>query len=56
MDHPIERALKDARGALARAQKDSHDAFIRYKSCLDVEAKALQQVSSNEERRDSLGG
>ncbi|TCD60410.1 hypothetical protein EIP91_010225 [Steccherinum ochraceum] len=49
-----QRALKDARGSLARAQKDSHDAFIRYKSCLDAESKALQMVSANEERRDGL--
>ncbi|THH31205.1 hypothetical protein EUX98_g2982 [Antrodiella citrinella] len=49
-----QRALKDARATLARAQKDSHDAFIRYKTCLDAESKALQQVSANEERRDGL--
>lgn len=49
-----QRSLRHARAALARAQKDSTDAFIRYKSCLDVESRAMQQVVTAEERRDSL--
>ncbi|THH00945.1 hypothetical protein EW026_g1686 [Hermanssonia centrifuga] len=48
------RALKSARAALGRAQKDTQDSFRRYKACLDIEAQALQQVSAAEERRDAL--
>lgn len=49
-----ERVLRSARAALSRAQKDTQDSFRRYKSCLDIEAQALQQVNAAEERRDAL--
>ena len=46
--------MKSARAALSRAQRDTQEAFKRYKTCLDVEAQALQQVCNAEERRDAL--
>lgn len=48
------RQLRSARAALTRAQRDTQESFKRYKTCLDVEAQALQQVTSAEERRDAL--
>ncbi|KAI0806063.1 hypothetical protein BC629DRAFT_1140153 [Irpex lacteus] len=48
------RTLRSARAALNRAQRDTQEAFKRYKTCLDVEAQALQQVNTAEERRDAL--
>ena len=48
------KALRSARAALSRAQRDTQEAFKRYKACLDLEAQAMQQVTSAEERRDSL--
>ncbi|KAI0090211.1 hypothetical protein BDY19DRAFT_992433 [Irpex rosettiformis] len=48
------RTLRSARAALSRAQRDTQEAFKRYKTCLDVEAQALQQVNTAEERRDTL--
>ena len=50
----LERVLRSARAALSRAQKDTQDAFRRYRSCLDIETQAWQQVSAAEERRDAL--
>lgn len=48
------RTLRSARAALTRAQRDTQEAFKRYKTCLDVESQALQQVNTAEERRDAL--
>lgn len=48
------KTLRSARAALSRAQRDTQEAFKRYKTCLDVEAQAMQQVSTAEERRDAL--
>lgn len=48
------KTLRSARAALNRAQRDTQEAFKRYKACLDVEAQAMQQVSTAEERRDAL--
>lgn len=50
----VGRTLRSARAALSRAQRDTQEAFKRYKTCLDVEAQALQQVNTAEERRDAL--
>ncbi|KAI0791218.1 hypothetical protein C8Q75DRAFT_65583 [Abortiporus biennis] len=49
-----QRTLKGARATLARARKETHDTFIRYKACVDAEDKAVQQVTIAEERRDVL--
>lgn len=48
------KQLRSARAALSRAQRETQEAFKRYKSCLDVEAAAMQQVAAAEERRDAL--
>ncbi|GJE85610.1 hypothetical protein PsYK624_016890 [Phanerochaete sordida] len=48
------KQLRSARAALSRAQRETQESFKRYKSCLDVEAAAMQQVAAAEERRDAL--
>lgn len=48
------KQLRSARAALSRAQRETQESFKRYKSCLDVEAAAMQQVVAAEERRDAL--
>ncbi|KAH9926535.1 hypothetical protein B0H21DRAFT_139446 [Amylocystis lapponica] len=54
-DVEINRSLLGtARAALARAQRDTQDAFSRYTACLDAETLARQQVALAEERRDTL--
>ncbi|KAF5355390.1 hypothetical protein D9757_012548 [Collybiopsis confluens] len=48
------QALQITRAALARAQKDTQDAFLRYTACLDVERQARQSVAAAEKRRDDV--
>ncbi|KAF9034695.1 hypothetical protein BDZ89DRAFT_1130606 [Hymenopellis radicata] len=48
------QALQVSRSALARAQKDTQDAFLRYTACLDNERQARQSVLSAEKRRDDI--
>ncbi|GLB39837.1 hypothetical protein LshimejAT787_0703470 [Lyophyllum shimeji] len=48
--------LQAARNALARAQKDTQDAFMRYTACLDVERQARHAVTAAEKRRDDIMG
>jgi len=50
------QGLQAARNALARAQKDTQDAFMRYTACLDVERQARQAVTAAEKRRDNIMG
>lgn len=51
---PPDRALKNARTSLARAQKETQDTFAKYKSFVDSESKALEALTAAEERRDAL--
>ncbi|KAH7869516.1 uncharacterized protein C8R40DRAFT_738173 [Lentinula edodes] len=46
--------LQISRAALARAQKDTQDAFLRYTACLDAERQARQSVAAAEKRRDDV--
>ena len=46
--------MASAKAALARAQRDTQEAFARYTACLDTEAQIRQQLSIAEERRDAL--
>ncbi|KIY70221.1 hypothetical protein CYLTODRAFT_451902 [Cylindrobasidium torrendii FP15055 ss-10] len=48
------QALHISRTNLARAQKDTQDAFLRYTACLDAERHARQSVLSAEKRRDDI--
>lgn len=48
----IEQTLRNARAVLTRAQRDTIEAFSRYKACLDAETRARQTVADAEERRD----
>ncbi|KAJ6588429.1 hypothetical protein B0H19DRAFT_1226255 [Mycena capillaripes] len=48
------QALQSARAAFARAQKDTHEAFMRYTNCLETERQARAAVSSAEKRRDDI--
>ncbi|KAJ3869523.1 hypothetical protein EV359DRAFT_29852 [Lentinula novae-zelandiae] len=48
------QALQISRAALARAQKDTQDAFLRYTACLDAERQARQSVAAAEKRRDDI--
>jgi hypothetical protein len=48
------QTLFGARGALARAQKATQDAFLKYTSCLEAERQARQDVTSAEKRRDDI--
>ncbi|EIW58015.1 uncharacterized protein TRAVEDRAFT_126223 [Trametes versicolor FP-101664 SS1] len=48
------RTMAGAKAALARAQRETQDAFARYTACLDTEAQIRQQLSIAEERRDGL--
>ncbi|KAJ3800999.1 hypothetical protein GGU11DRAFT_771222 [Lentinula aff. detonsa] len=48
------QALQMSRAALARAQKDTQDAFLRYTACLDAERLARQSVAAAEKRRDDV--
>ncbi|KAJ4496006.1 hypothetical protein C8J55DRAFT_545350 [Lentinula edodes] len=48
------QALQISRAALARAQKDTQDAFLRYTACLDAERQARQSVAAAEKRRDDV--
>ncbi|KIK68351.1 hypothetical protein GYMLUDRAFT_35747 [Collybiopsis luxurians FD-317 M1] len=48
------QALQITRAALARAQKDTQDAFLRYTACLDAERQARQSVAAAEKRRDDV--
>ncbi|KAI0324414.1 hypothetical protein GY45DRAFT_1349432 [Cubamyces sp. BRFM 1775] len=48
------RNMASAKTALARAQRDTQEAFARYTACLDTEAQIRQQLSIAEERRDAL--
>ncbi|KAJ3716413.1 hypothetical protein FB446DRAFT_295034 [Lentinula raphanica] len=48
------QALQMSRAALARAQKDTQDAFLRYTACLDAERQARQSVAAAEKRRDDV--
>lgn len=50
----IGRTMAGAKAALARAQRETQDAFARYTACLDTEAQIRQQLSIAEERRDGL--
>lgn len=43
-----------ARTALARAQKDTQDAFMRYTACMETERLARQAVSASEKHRDDV--
>ncbi|ETW82752.1 hypothetical protein HETIRDRAFT_316455 [Heterobasidion irregulare TC 32-1] len=47
--------LANARGALRRAQKSTHDAFNVYVAAMEAERRAWQDVATEEDRRDSLG-
>ncbi|KAE9405539.1 hypothetical protein BT96DRAFT_916015 [Gymnopus androsaceus JB14] len=48
------QALQISRATLARAQKDTQDAFLRYTACLDAERQARQSVAAAEKRRDDV--
>ncbi|KAK2460779.1 hypothetical protein APHAL10511_007249 [Amanita phalloides] len=48
------QALHAARMSLARAQKDTQEAFMRYTTCLDIERQAKMAVTAAEERRDDI--
>jgi len=48
------QALQVARGALARACKETQDAFLRYTACMDMERQAQQAVAAAEKRRDDI--
>ncbi|KAJ4490018.1 hypothetical protein J3R30DRAFT_3321487 [Lentinula aciculospora] len=48
------QSLQITRAALARAQKDTQDAFLRYTACLDAERQARQSVAAAEKRRDDV--
>ncbi|CDO68231.1 hypothetical protein BN946_scf184870.g5 [Trametes cinnabarina] len=48
------RNMASAKAALARAQRDTQEAFSRYTACLETEAQIRQQLSIAEERRDAL--
>ncbi|KAF9255861.1 hypothetical protein L218DRAFT_966880 [Marasmius fiardii PR-910] len=48
------QALQLSRASLARAQKDTQDAFLRYTACLDAERQARQSVATAEKRRDDV--
>ncbi|THU97640.1 hypothetical protein K435DRAFT_58422 [Dendrothele bispora CBS 962.96] len=48
------QALQLTRATLARAQKDTQDAFLRYTACLDTERQARQSVTAAEKRRDDV--
>ncbi|KAI0833870.1 hypothetical protein BC628DRAFT_63945 [Trametes gibbosa] len=48
------RNMASAKAALARAQRDTQEAFARYTACLDTEAQIRQQLGIAEERRDAL--
>lgn len=52
--HSSQRALRNARAILARAQRDTTEAFSKYKAYLDAETRARQAVTEAEEHRDSL--
>ncbi|KAJ8083194.1 hypothetical protein PM082_009064 [Marasmius tenuissimus] len=48
------QALQLSRASLARAQKETSDAFLRYTACLDAERQARQSVANAEKRRDDV--
>jgi len=48
------QGLQAARNTLARALKDTQDAFMRYTICLEAERRARQSVASAEKRRDEM--
>jgi len=50
----LEQALQLSRASLARAQKETQDAFLRYTACLDAERQARQSVTTAEKRRDDI--
>ncbi|KAL0058047.1 hypothetical protein AAF712_015297, partial [Marasmius tenuissimus] len=50
------QALQLSRASLARAQKETSDAFLRYTACLDAERQARQSVANAEKRRDDVSG
>ena len=52
----VEQALQLTRASLARAQKETSDAFLRYTACLDAERQARQSVANAEKRRDDVSG
>ncbi|KAI0077796.1 hypothetical protein K474DRAFT_1684099 [Panus rudis PR-1116 ss-1] len=52
--HASQRVLRNARAALVRAQRESSEAFSRYRTSLDAETRARQAVAEAEEHRDSI--
>ncbi|KAJ7130198.1 hypothetical protein C8R44DRAFT_699329 [Mycena epipterygia] len=48
------QALQSSRAALARAQKDTQDALLRYTNCLESERQARAAVTTAEKRRDDI--
>ncbi|KAK7050017.1 hypothetical protein VNI00_005448 [Paramarasmius palmivorus] len=48
------QALQLSRASLARVQKETQDAFLRYTACLDAERQARQSVMNAEKRRDEV--
>ncbi|KAI9001506.1 hypothetical protein BD414DRAFT_36054 [Trametes punicea] len=48
------RNMASAKAALARAQRETQEAFARYTACLEAESQIRQQLSIAEERRDAL--
>ena len=40
--------------SLARAQKDTQEAFMRYTTCRDIEQQAKMAVAAAEKRRDDI--
>ncbi|KAJ7594184.1 hypothetical protein C8J56DRAFT_429714 [Mycena floridula] len=48
------QTLQHARTTLARTQKDTQDAFLRYTACLEAERQARQAVAAAEKRRDDV--